>query len=221
MQVQAAQWEADRDLRCVFLSCYALMTQNMLHALAAGRFNDRRWVDRLLHRFAAYYFDALELYDAHSAATPAVWQQAHDAACGREASSPQLLLAGVNAHINYDLVLTLHDLLAPEWPGLTEAQRRQRYADHCLVNTVIAETIDAVQDDVIERHDPWLDLVDKGLGRLDEWLTARLIARWRHTVWQQAVRLVMIEEAAACDTFCARVEADALQRGARILGRLS
>lgn len=53
-------WEEARDRRAVFLGCYALMTGNMLRAVEAGRFRDPEWTGRLLERFAAYYFTALE-----------------------------------------------------------------------------------------------------------------------------------------------------------------
>ena len=35
----------------------------MLVALEQGSFEDVEWVDRLLHRFADYYFDALSCYE--------------------------------------------------------------------------------------------------------------------------------------------------------------
>ena len=49
----------------------------------------------------------------------------------------QNLLLGINAHINYDLVLTIYDMPAPEWERLTEEQRRRRFQDHCTVNVII------------------------------------------------------------------------------------
>ena len=61
------------------------------------------------------------------------------------------------------------------------------YEDHCLVNTIIAETIDQVQDEVIEKYSPGMDWVDRLLGRLDEKLIALLITRWRNRVWERAL----------------------------------
>jgi len=40
MRDQCERWERAGDRRCVFLSCYATMTANMLAALEAGRFRD-------------------------------------------------------------------------------------------------------------------------------------------------------------------------------------
>jgi hypothetical protein len=182
------QWEAAHDRRAVFLGCYHLMTRNMLDAIEADRFQDDVWVSRLLHHFADYYFAALDRFDQNSPDTPAVWRLAFDATRDEDVTTLQHLLLGVNAHINFDLVFALYDQLAPEWAVLSAEQRAQRHADHELVNRIIGETVDAVQDQVIDRHSPWFDYVDKLLGPVDEWLTSRLISHWREEVWNHAVR---------------------------------
>ena len=71
MQDRIDGWERSGDPRAVFLSCYALMTQNMLDAVDAGEFADATWVSRLLHHFAGYYFDALDVYEAGGEDPPA------------------------------------------------------------------------------------------------------------------------------------------------------
>ncbi len=63
MQNQVRRWEAVADARATFLSCYSLMTGNTLLAIEAGEFHDAKWVHTLMHRFADYYFDALEVYE--------------------------------------------------------------------------------------------------------------------------------------------------------------
>jgi hypothetical protein len=187
MQECTDRWNAANDRRAVFLECYTLMTANMLQTINAGEFHDGKWAGKLLHRFAEYYFEALEQYDQCTGDCSSVWQFTHDCACQEERHVLQHLLLGVNAHINYDLVLSLVEMLEPEWTDLSEAQRRLRYEDHCRVNEVIAATIDTVQDTVIERHDPWMDWVDRIFGRLDERLLSALITRWREEVWQKAI----------------------------------
>jgi hypothetical protein len=210
-------WEAEHDRRAIFLGCYALMTCNMLNAIDAGHFHDAAWVNRLLHRFADYYFDALALYDQAVTNTPPVWKLAHDAARREKVMTFQHLLLGVNAHINYDLVFTLVELLTPEWDDLSAAGREQRHADHTLVNRIIGDTIDAVQDQIIERYSPWADLLDKLLGPVDEWLTSRLISQWREDVWDNAVRYLALADAHERDTFQVKIEFTAMRRGEDIL----
>lgn len=195
MQDHIGRWEQTGDRRAVFLSCYSMMTQNMLTAIARGEFQDPVWVNHLLHHFADYYFVALEAYEQDPITAPAVWQIAHDCCRSPNLKALQNLLLGVNAHINYDLVLAVSDVLQNEWGALSPQQREMRYADHCKVNVIIAQTVDSVQDQVIERYNPEMDLVDKLMGSLDEWLISRLIASWRDLVWRNAIDRVMAPQA--------------------------
>jgi len=210
-------WEATRDRRAIFLGCYRLMTSNMLDAIDAGRFQDHVWVSNLLHRFADYYFDALKLYDQRRSDTPAVWQLAFNATRDKDVTTLQHLVLGVNAHINFDLVFTLVDQLAPEWAASTAEQRERRHADHTLVNRIIGETVDAVQDQVIDRHSPWYDFVDKLLGPIDEWLTSQLISRWREEVWDNAVRYLEAATPEERDALRQRIEEQAVRLGSDML----
>ena len=239
MQALIDQWEAAGDRRTVFLRCYRLMTGNMLAAIDRQEFHDPAWVGKLLHRFADYYFIALEAYEADQAnqkggagngssigqadsfATPLVWQQAHNAACQPGNLALQNLLLGVNAHINYDLVLALADILETEWNGLPESQRTLRYEDHCQVNRVIGNTIDAVQDQVLEPAMPVMDIFDRLMGPVDEFLISRLLAHWRESVWHNAVRLLEAGEPELRARLVKQFEADVLELGGIIqLGRL-
>ena len=133
MRDLVCEWDEVGDGRAVFLDCYAHMTEAVETALERNRFAD-------------YYFDSIDGGE-RAAPVPQPWVLAHAAAVGNDATVPQLLLAGVNAHINYD-----------------------------LVNCIISETADRVQDDVLERRVPLLDTVDHRLGRWDERVTTRLLA---------------------------------------------
>jgi len=217
MQRQIEQWKATGDRRAIFLSCYQLMTDNMLAALTAGAFHDPAWVGRLLHHFADYYFLALDDYDRGHPATPAVWQIAHDAANTPGTWTLQSLLLGVNAHINYDLVLALADVLGPEWPTLSAETLALRHADHCQINTIIAASVNMVQDQLTAEWTPGLGLLDKALGPLDETLTARLIAHWRETVWQDAQHYVETDDLDERERLRLEVAAAATARAASLL----
>jgi hypothetical protein len=190
MDALIAEWEQVGDRRSVFLACYNRMTVGMFAAIAAGRFHDAAWVRRLTHEFADYYFVALEVYERQDAHLPVVWQRAFELAQAPGTPVVQSLLLGVNAHINYDLVQVLADLLEPEWDDLNPEQRRMRFQDYTTVNEVIAATIDSVQDDVIRPYARLMGLFDLACGPLDEWCTARLLRLWRADVWGQAITIV-------------------------------
>ena len=190
MDARLTAWRDANDPRHVFLACYRLMTANVQAAIVAGEFHHPVWVDTLLHRFADYYFEALDAYDRGATDTPAVWQHTFVTTTQHRLHVLQQLFLGVNAHINYDLVLTLLDMLRERWPECDAHTRASFHADHCHINTVIARTIDVVQDDVVERVSPAMNLIDVGLGRVDEWLIARLITRWRGRVWTEACAIL-------------------------------
>lgn len=211
MQSRIREWKATSDDKALFLNCYMMMTSNVLAAIQQQEFDDPVWVNRLLYHFADYYFAALEAYEHDPASAPAVWQRAHDVTRNSETAALQKLLLGVNAHINYDLVFTLVDLLRPEWRNLSEPQRAARYADHCHVNDVIGRTIDAVQDQVLEPAIPVMDYIDKLLGPIDEMLISRLITQWRETVWLNAMSLLSTDDAQEQTQLIRKVEEQALK----------
>lgn len=228
MADQIARWEQSGDRRAVFLACYRLMTTNMLRGVAEGRFRDGPWVDALIENFAGYYFAALDAYEQGEGPLPVVWRRAHDLTRQPTTTVIQSLLMGVNAHINCDLVLVLDDMLSPVWAGLDPARRDARYHDYCLVNSVIAETIDAVQDQVIEPYARAMDLVDRLCGPLDEWCTGRLLRNWRADVWRRALAIVEADSPAARRELRSATDTIALRRiellewggqlGARVFG---
>lgn len=211
------EWQRADDRRAVFLNCYMLMTSNMLQAIDQHRFEDPEWVRRLLHLFADYYFVALDAHERAGAAPPAAWAQAFEAAAQHDHEVLQDLLLGVNAHINYDLVLVLVDMLAPEWATLSAAQRALRYRDHCRVNDVISETTDLVQATILAQYTPRLALIDRLFGNADEWLISRLVSAWREEVWQHALAVLAADEPVARAACLRAMESAALQRGRRLL----
>jgi hypothetical protein len=216
MTAQVAEWEAQRDGRAVFLDCYARMTAAMNDEIAHGLFEDPVWVATLLDRFAIFYFDSIDGGEG-GARIPEPWLIAHAAAVGFDASPLQLLLAGVNAHINYDLVLTLVDLLAPVWHELDADQREMRRRDYDHVNDVIVATVDLVQDEVVERYACWCAALDIVMGRLDEALAARLLIGWRRRVWRQAAAILdQADRSLDADRFAA-IERQCLRRSQLIL----
>ncbi len=212
MERQLVAWRDAGDGRAVFLGTYTVMTRAMLTQLDDGCFEDRAWVTDLLERFAGRYFAALDGFDDDRVDTPAVWTDAHRAAQLGAAPPHRLLLAGVNAHINYDLVLTVAELLAgsPDGPEI-------RRADYERVNDVIGATADQVQDEVLEYWVPWMGPVDTVLGRLDEWAAVRLLTSWRSAVWDRAVALVQLPEPAQADAV-ESLSQRCCRRGRRILG---
>jgi hypothetical protein len=216
MQFQSREWYRATDRRVIFLSCYTLMTHNMTASVYRREFHDPVWAHRFIGRFADYYFEALAAYDENPLQSPRVWQIAHQS-CRNTALQPlQLMLLGINAHINYDLVLTLEELLRPEWPSLTSAGRAARLADYLHVNEIIGHTIDAVQDDILSPEMPIMRVIDVAMGPVDEWLLSRLLARWRDRAWRDTLLLLAAAKADTRRQIIKGVEISALRRAKAI-----
>lgn len=218
MDVLLAGWAPAGDKREVFLSCYRMMTRNMQTKIEDGFFLDAEWVSRLLTLFSGYYFSALAEWEQDPVTAPRVWQIAHEQARVRQLAVWQHLILGVNAHINYDLVLAVTELLAPEWAGLEDAQKQERYEDYCRVNAVIAETIDEVQDRIIAPELPLTGVLDRFLGRLDELLISRIISSWRDRTWLAAMQLLETSEENTRDTIITAVETETLGFSEQLCG---
>jgi hypothetical protein len=219
MLEQIEVWEASQDRRAIFLSCYSVMTRNMIHSLKSGVFHDEKWVDELLNHFADYYFRAHEVYESGSETAPPIWRLTFEAAQNPKVLAVQHLILGVNAHINFDLVLALVDMLEPEWMSLADIGRRRRFQDHCTINTIIASSIDEVQDSILERYSPGMSLIDRAFGHLDEMLISKLITHWRERVWQNAARCVNCSSPEERDDLIRQVEGASLRKGQAILLR--
>jgi hypothetical protein len=217
---RAEAWEKTGDQRCIFLRCYSMMSTNMATAITEGHFHDPKWISTLMLRFAEYYFEALDNYERHSAKTSPAWQQVLDATAHSHLHVLQCLLLGVNAHINYDLPLSLYDCLRDEWPTLDPNQQQLRQEDHEKVNQVIASTIDAVQDTVIEPHAPVMAILDRVMGRMDEWLLSQLISSWRNEVWSVATSLLDAADPSEWEGIRQQQEQRVLERGESLKGAL-
>ncbi len=213
MDQHVLDWQEKGDHRHVFLSCYRMMTANMLGAIETDSFHDRQWVNNLLHHFADYYFKALACYDC-SGEVPLVWHQVHQLTLQQNnLHKLQYLMIGVNAHINYDLVLTLYDMLLPEWRKLSAEEQKIRYEDHCTVNEIISGSIDKVQDEILEPSDPILAWIDRAFGRLDECILSRLISCWRNDVWENAQLMLETDSTSKKETLRLTIEHNVMQRG--------
>jgi hypothetical protein len=195
------------------------MTANILAAVQNGEFEDNSWVRALMENFAGHYFHALDAYESGQNTPPAAWKIAFIASGDLRTHVLQNLMLGVNAHINFDLVFALCELLESEWFELSNDQRSARYRDHCRVNEIIDRTTNAVQDQVIDRFVPAFGLIDTLLGPLDEWMATLVLSNWREEVWQQACQLLDSGASRSDPEMIILVEKRALERARSILGQ--
>jgi len=217
MTKESSDWENSGDRRHIFLQCYSTMSQNMYYSIEEKRFSDPLWVSTLLVRFSEYYFEALDLYQCNQPKAPSVWRQAHDAAKNPDTNVLQNLLLGVNAHINYDLPLALYDCLEYEWIKLPLNKRTMRKQDHDLVNQIISSSIDDVQDRIIKPLSPSLAVLDRIMGRMDEWMLSKMIGTWRSNVWKISQLLLEAQTPELREEIRQKQETQVLKRGEKLI----
>ena len=169
------------DRRCVFLTVYTEMTARTRRAIDAGTFADPVWMRRYLVAFAEYYRRAFLAFErGNLVAVPAPWIVAFGAARRKETLVLQDALLGINAHIVYDLALTLADT------GL-DPNRAAKYADHRRVDGILARLVAVQRGLLAERYAPGLDRVGDALAGLDEVGSAAALRAARETAWRAAV----------------------------------
>ena len=114
-------------------------------------------------------------------------------------------------------MLALYDEMHPELPALKREGFDLRQSDHNLVNQIIAETIDTVQDQVLEPHSGMLALVDALMGRADEWILSQMITGWRSEVWQEACAMLDKENPEQREQHRLQLEGKVLKKAEAIL----
>lgn len=171
---------AAQDRRAVFLTVYTEMTRATIRELRWDGFDDPAWVSRYLVVFAEYYRRAL-LHDERgkSALVPDPWIVAFGAARRGETLVLQDAFLGINAHINFDLALTLTDV------GL-DPQRSRKYDDHTRINRILRRLVDVQRELLAERYAPGLDRVGAALGEFDTIAAASGFRAAREKAWRMA-----------------------------------
>jgi hypothetical protein len=169
------------DRRAVFLTVYTEMTAQTAREIDGGAFGDPEWMRRYLVRFAEEYrrsFVAFERgeYDA----VPDPWLVAFGTAIGGDALVMQDAFLGINAHIVYDLALTLSAI------GL-DPDREMKYADHRRVDAILARLVAVQRELLAERYAPGLSTVGTAMADFDERWSASTLRRAREFAWRTAV----------------------------------
>jgi len=169
------------DRRAVFLTVYSRMTRAIAAGIENDRFDNPAWMRRYTVVFADYYRRVFLAFErGRLGAVPAPWRVAFDTAVEGTGLIAQDAFLGINAHINYDLALTLVDVgIDPDRPA--------KRADHRTVNEVLQELIDAQQEALSELYAPGVSDVDATLGRFDEAFALFGMIEGREQAWRVAV----------------------------------
>ncbi|MRH41698.1 hypothetical protein GH741_03305 [Aquibacillus halophilus] len=203
------------DYRVIFQRVYLLMTKEMQRRLIDDFFEDSVWMERVLVKFAQYYFDAIDSYEIGKYCSPA-WKLAFDQATDRRGFVVQDALLGINAHINSDLPMVLHSILTEDkaWPDARIMMRRRQ--DHERINEVLADLVDLAQDELANHHARFIRPVDFLMGRKDESLSSFILTHCRSSVWYNTELLLDAPDEEQWNFHKKRIENDAYTIALRV-----
>ncbi len=169
-----------------FNKLYTVITCTVRDWLDDGQFADARFLDRLDVAFANRYFEALRNWGTREGEVPRVWRALLERRSDPRVAPIQFAVAGVNAHINYDLaaalVRTCEEIEAPLGHG-------DQLRDYLLINDIFELKYKILRD---EFTDGLVDAIDEGLvARAVDFLNNFVVEKARDEAWESAERIVV------------------------------
>ncbi|MFJ8043913.1 DUF5995 family protein [Kitasatospora sp. NPDC096147] len=183
----------------VFNAMYLSVTELIGQRITAGFFDDPVFMAELDARFAARYLAAVDT--AATGGRPAAcWRPLFDLRGHRGVHPLQFALAGMNAHIENDLPLSVVDTcrtLGREPSGIER--------DYQRVNALLAQVEDQVRDELLGGPDE-VDLADPLLHVIGVWSIGRARdAAWASTLALWELRGIPFVRGAFTDTLSGSV----------------
>ena len=172
-----------------FNALYLAMTRAVDGAIRDARFEDPAFMARFDAVFADQYFEALRRDLTVPDTVSRSWRALIDRRGAPGVHPLQFALAGMNAHINYDLARTL--VITTRELGGTVATGSPRHRDFLAINHVLAETEATVKCQFL---DGVIATLDHALGPLDDRAALWSIARARDAAWTHGEVLWMLRD---------------------------
>lgn len=177
-------WAHEQRTRAgYFAALYRRVTRAVKQGIATGRFQDGPRMERLDVIFANRYLAAFDAWRKGQPTTLS-WKLAFDAVSQWPPLVLQHLLAGMNAHINLDLGIAA----ATCAPG---DQLAGLQADFNLINTVLAEQVSAVEQEMAEIS-PWVALFNTFGLRTETTIINFSMTKARDCAWAEASHLAQL-----------------------------
>ena len=178
-----------RDGVAQFNRMYLAVTEEVLRTSAGHGFEDPEFVERLDVVFAHLYFKSLADHDRDPLTCARCWIPLFESRGAARIAPIQFALAGMNAHINHDLVMAL--VATCKVLGRDPQHDSAQYRDFTYINSLLARAQDKVE--------PWfkrgvLGVLDRWLGRTDEVAQMWSIERARENAWIQAEAMWQLRE---------------------------
>lgn len=176
-----------RDGIADFNRLYGKVTEEVGHSVGARTFEDAAFITRLDIVFANRYFRALGQF-LKGGRAPRSWQALFDSRHRSGVSALRFAVAGMNAHINFDLALSLVETAAERGIALDVGTPQHR--DYERINRLLGETMPAAK---VWFSTGVIGLADEALGRADDDVAMWSIERAREAAWVHAETLSALQ----------------------------
>lgn len=183
--VAAALDRGEADGIACFSRLYHRITRDVLDAyVRGGLFHCGRFVYELDLAFAQRYLDALRDWLDGGADAPGCWQMLFERR-QEDLAEWRFAVAGVNAHVNFDLAFALLDVWERHDTPLTTTA--DQYADYLAINTIFHNRMDELCED---NEVPWTDWGPDGgvVDRIGNLVGDLLVRGTRDFAWTHAER---------------------------------
>jgi hypothetical protein len=198
-QLRVVQQEAEKNMPppdengvASFNYLYTQITAGILARLQDGGFSDPRFLSELDVQFARRYLDALACYPQDPAGVSRSWRVLFDRQRDPRITRMQFAVAGVNAHVNYDLAFAL----VATWketgpPDSTSPQ----HDDYETVNQVFRDEMAKLRHHF---EDPLLRRLDNSaVEHLTNHFDDMLVIIFRNAAWHAGEHLWRLERKSA------------------------
>lgn len=171
---------------------YTTITTAILTRLQDGSFEDPPFLSELDVQFAGRYLNALAAFQQRPESAPRAWRGLFERRSDRHITRMQFAVAGVNAHVNFDLALAL--VATWELTGGPESTGKQ-HDDYLAINTVFKDEMAGL------RHyfeDPLLRSLDASTAdRINNHFDDMLVVVLRNSAWHVAEHLWRLKHESA------------------------
>ena len=172
-----------------FNRLYLEVTRAVVERLRRGEFEQPRFLEHLAVLFSNAYFRALEDFERDPVAVSRAWFPLVEARARKRVAPIQFVLAGMNAHINYDLPIGVVETCESFGVSPRDGSAEQR--DYLYLNAILGE--------IQEEAKKWLatgllGVIDRALGRLDDVVASFSVVRAREAAWVHAKTLWQLRD---------------------------
>lgn len=181
----------ETDGLACFNRMYLVVTETVRARVADGFFADPDFMGRLDVQFVNRYLSAIDTFRTEPPSAPRAWSVLLANRSNVDISPLQFAMAGMNAHINFDLAAALVETCE----GVpTELDSGAHHADFEKINTLLATLSEEVR---MSFEQGILLELDKRFDGLDNVVTNFSIVAARETAWVNALVLWEIRQAKA------------------------